>query len=113
MNWNIKLAYIQTIGSAIGFGITQTAFSIYVTQGLGQTNLILGNLFTTSGLASTLFVFPSGFFADKYRRDFLIRISVFFGVLAQITLIFSTNRLCKIKSDHQSHNSCTVNSQSN
>ncbi|MHA2330058.1 MAG: MFS transporter, partial [Candidatus Hodarchaeales archaeon] len=80
---------IQTIGSAIGFGITQTAFSIYVTQGLGQTNLILGNLFTTSGLASTLFVFPSGFFADKYRRDFLIRISVFFSVLAQLSLIFS------------------------
>ncbi|MFW9905555.1 MAG: MFS transporter [Candidatus Thorarchaeota archaeon] len=90
MNWNVRLAYIQTVGFAIGMGIIQTAFSIYVTDGLGQSNLILGNLFTIQGLASTIFVFPSGFFADKYRRDTLIRISVFFGVLAQLTLIFST-----------------------
>lgn len=88
------MAYIQTIGFAIGMGIIQTAFSIYVTnnppQGLGQSNLILGNLFTIQGLASTIFVFPSGYFADKYRRDLLIRISVFFGVFAQIALIYST-----------------------
>lgn len=94
MNWNIRLAYIQTVGFAIGMGIIQTAFSIYVTndppQGLGQSNLILGNLFTIQGLASTIFVFPSGYFADKYRRDLLIRISVIFGVLAQLALIFST-----------------------
>ncbi|MFX0123558.1 MAG: MFS transporter [Candidatus Hodarchaeota archaeon] len=90
MNWNVRLAYIQTVGFAIGMGIIQTAFSIYVTDGLGQSNLILGNLFTIQGLASTIFVFPSGFFADKYRRDLLIRISVIFGVLAQLTLIFST-----------------------
>ncbi len=90
MNWNVRLAYIQTVGFAIGMGIIQTAFSIYVTDGLGQSNLILGNLFTIQGLASTIFVFPSGFLADKYRRDTLVRISVIFGVLAQLTLIFST-----------------------
>lgn len=90
MNWNIRLAYIQTVAQAIGFGIIQTAFSVYVTQGLGQTNLILGNLFTVSGIASTIFVFPSGYFADKYRRDVLIRISVIFGLLSQAALIYST-----------------------
>lgn len=90
VNWNVKLAYIQSITAAIGMGIAQTAFSIYVTQGLGQTNLVLGTLFTTSGLASTIFVFPSGYFADKYRRDILIRISFFFGIISQIALIFST-----------------------
>lgn len=90
MNWNIRLAYIQTISFSIGMGIIQIAFSIYVIQGLGQTNLILGFLFTAQGLASTIFVFPSGFLADKYRRDTLIRTAVLFGVLSQLSLIYST-----------------------
>ncbi|MHA1941155.1 MAG: MFS transporter [Candidatus Hodarchaeales archaeon] len=88
MNWNVRLAYIQTIAQAIGFGIVQTAFAVYVTSGLGQSNAVLGNLFTVSGLASTIFVFPSGWAADKWRRDTLIRISVFFGILSQITLLY-------------------------
>ncbi|MHA2095222.1 MAG: MFS transporter [Candidatus Hodarchaeales archaeon] len=90
MNWNVRLAYIQTMAQSVSFGIIQTAFSIFITQGLGHSEFTLGNLFTVSGLASTLFVFPSGYFADRYRRDILIRISVFFGVLGQVILIFST-----------------------
>ena len=91
MNWNVRLAYIQTIAQAIGFGIVQTAFAVYVTSGLGQSNAVLGNLFTVSGLASTIFVFPSGYLADKYRRDTLIRVSVFFGILSQVTLLYGIN----------------------
>ncbi|MFX1505437.1 MAG: MFS transporter [Promethearchaeota archaeon] len=94
MNWNIRLAYVQTVCSAFGMGIIQVAFSIFVTnnppQGLGQTNLILGNLFTIQGVGSTIFVIPSGIFADKYRRDLLIRISVIFGLSAQLALIYAT-----------------------
>ncbi len=90
MNWNVRLAYIQTITSAIGMGIVQVAFAVYVNQILKQLNLVLGLLFTTSGFASTIFVFPSGYFADKYRRDILIRMSVFFGVISQLALVFST-----------------------
>ncbi|MHA2154174.1 MAG: MFS transporter [Candidatus Hodarchaeales archaeon] len=90
LNWNVRLAYIQTIAQSVSFGIIQTAFSIFITQGLGHSEFTLGNLFTVSGVASTLFVFPSGWFADKYRRDILIRISVLFGVLGQAILIYST-----------------------
>ncbi|MHA1330028.1 MAG: MFS transporter, partial [Candidatus Hodarchaeales archaeon] len=95
MNWNIKLAYIQTTTAAVGFGIIQTAFSVYiytlsVSIGILQPNVVLGNLFTVSGLASTIFVFPSGYIADRYRRDFLIRISVVFGLLSQFLLVLST-----------------------
>ena len=90
LNRNVRLAYIQTIAQSVSFGIIQTAFSIFITQGLGHSEFILGNLFTVSGLASTLFVFPSGFLADRYRRDFLIRISVFFGILGQLILMYAT-----------------------
>ncbi len=90
MNRNVRLAYIQTVAQSVSFGIIQTAFSIFITQGLGHSEFILGNLFTVSGIASTIFVFPSGFFADRYRRDILIRISVLFGVLGQVVLIYST-----------------------
>jgi len=89
MNWNVKLAYIQSVTQAIGMGIIQVAFSVYVNQILDQPNFVLGLLFTSTGLASTLFVFPSGYFADKYRRDILVRMSVFFGVIAQLGLILS------------------------
>lgn len=89
MNWNVRLAYIQSVSQAIGMGIVQVAFSVYVNQILGQPNFVLGLMFTSSGLASTLFVFPSGYFADKYRRDILVRMSVFFGVIAQLGLILS------------------------
>lgn len=91
MNWNVRLAYIQTVAAAIGFGIVQTAFAVYVTDGLGQPNVVLGNLFTVSGLASTIFVFPSGWIADRYRRDTLVRFSVIFGLLAQIILFYAIN----------------------
>lgn len=90
MNWNIRLAYIQTISFSIGMGIIQIAFPVYVNLILAQTLLIVGALFTVSGTVSTIFVFPSGYFADKYRRDILIRIAVFFGILSQLCLIFST-----------------------
>ncbi|MHA1971703.1 MAG: MFS transporter [Candidatus Hodarchaeales archaeon] len=95
MNWNIRLAYIQTTTAAVGFGIIQTAFSVYiytlsVSIGIAQPNVVLGNLFTVSGLASTIFVFPSGFIADRYRRDVLIRVSVVFGLLSQLLLVIST-----------------------
>jgi MFS family permease len=92
MNWNVRLAYAQTIAQSIGFGIMTTAFSVFITssQGLDLSNFILGNLFTVSGLASTIFVFPSGWAADKFRRDILIRTSVFFGVMAQVILIYAT-----------------------
>ena len=92
MNWNVRLAYIQTITLAFGMGIIQVALAVFVTtqQGLGQTNIILGNLFTIQGVGSTLFVLPSGIFADKYRRDLLIRISVIFGLGAQLAMVYAT-----------------------
>ncbi|UCE14350.1 MAG: MFS transporter [Candidatus Heimdallarchaeota archaeon] len=90
MNWNIRLAYIQTISFSIGMGIIQIAFPVYVDLVLAQALLVVGALFTVSGTVSTLFVFPSGYLADKYRRDILIRIAVFFGILSQLCLIFST-----------------------
>ena len=94
MNWNIKLAYVQTIAIAFGMGIFQVAFPVFVTndlpRGLGQSFVILGILSTIQGLGSTIFVIPSGIFADKYRRDLLIRISVIFGISAQLVLVYVT-----------------------
>ncbi len=89
INWNVRLAYVQTVAMAIGFGIIQTAFAVYVIDGLGTSNFVLGILFTVSGLGSTIFVFPSGWAADKYRRDTIIRISVFFGLISQVFLFIA------------------------
>ncbi len=90
MNWNIRLAFLFTFTAALGGGIIYTALAVFVTQGLGQVNYVLGNMFTISGITSTVFIFPSSYFADKFRRDWLIRVSVISGVFAQLCLIFST-----------------------
>lgn len=90
MNWNLRLAYLNTVFFGIALGIFQTAFAVFITQGLSQPNAILGGLFTASGVTSTIFILPSGYLADKYRRDFVIRIAVIFGVLAPLLLIIAT-----------------------
>ena len=90
MNWNLRLAYLNTFFFGISMGIFQTALAVFITQGLSQSNAILGILFTISGVTSTIFILPSGYLADKYRRDLVIRISVIFGVLAALLLIIST-----------------------
>ncbi|UCG90283.1 MAG: MFS transporter, partial [Candidatus Heimdallarchaeota archaeon] len=90
MNWNLRLAYLNTFFFGISMGIFQTAFAIFITQGLFLSNAVLGGLFTVSGVASTIFILPSGYLADKYRRDRVIRISVIFGVVASLLMIIST-----------------------
>lgn len=90
MNWNLRLAYLNTVFFGVAMGIFQTAFAIFITQGLSQPNAILGGLFTISGVTMTLFILPSGYFADKFRRDLVIRLSVVFGVLGPLLLIIAT-----------------------
>ncbi|MCK5606489.1 hypothetical protein KAR91_31595, partial [Candidatus Pacearchaeota archaeon] len=89
MNWNLRLAYLNTVFFGLSMGIFQTAFAIFITQGMSLSITVLGGLFTVSGVASTIFILPSGYLADKYRRDLVIRISVIFGVFAALSLIIS------------------------
>lgn len=41
------------------------------------------------GTSQVLFAFPSGYFADKYRRDTVIRFGVIFGLLGTICVFLS------------------------
>lgn len=57
------------------------------------SNELLGITAGISGVAMTVFVFPAGALADKYRRDVMLRIAAFVGVAGMLVLGFAGNIL--------------------
>jgi MFS family permease len=97
MNYNVKLVFAFYATSSLGRGIwmgnvLSLYISIFVTDltFLGmQDNELLGLTSVASGLFMTIFVFPAGALADKYRRDLILKIASIFGVAGLIILIIS------------------------
>jgi len=95
LNKNVKLAFIFEALQSFGRGIWMgNIFSLYVvlfvesSKGiLGFTaNELLGITAGVSGIAMTAIVFPAGVFADRYRRQIMLRISAAVGILAMLCL---------------------------
>lgn len=100
MNQNIKLAYIFTIFQSLGTGIWMgNILSLYIILFSEQANGILGLTSNEllgvtagiSGIAMTAIVFPAGYWADKFRRDKILKVSAVLGILAMFTLAFSNS----------------------
>jgi MFS family permease len=95
MNYNVKLVFAFSATSSLGRGIwmgnvLSLYISIFVTDltFLGmQDNELLGLTSIASGIFMTLFVFPAGALADKFRRDIILKIATVFGLAGLIILI--------------------------
>ncbi|MCF2143334.1 MAG: MFS transporter [Candidatus Heimdallarchaeota archaeon] len=95
MNYNVKLTFsfyaISSLSRSMWMG---SVLSLYINIfasgsdffGLSE-NEILGITSAASGITMTLFVFPAGYFADKFRRDSILRLSTFIGVAGLLFLI--------------------------
>jgi MFS family permease len=90
MNYNVKLIFGFYIFNSLGRGMWMgTALSMYIYIFAGEAgglfglsqSVVLGLTSAASGITMTLFVFPAGFFADKYRRDILLKIAGVIGVI--------------------------------
>lgn len=95
MNYNVKLIFGYSALNSLGHGVWMgTALSMYIyllagtieggLWGLSQA-VILGLTSAASGITMTIFVFPAGYFADKFRRDIILKIA---GVIGLASLAF-------------------------
>ncbi|MHA1156945.1 MAG: MFS transporter [Candidatus Heimdallarchaeota archaeon] len=100
MNYNIKLVFAFYITSSLGRGIwmgnvLSTYIFLFSESGGGfwglSSNVILGLTSAASGITMTLFVFPAGFMADKFRRDIILKSATGIGIAAMGFLIFGNS----------------------
>jgi MFS family permease len=59
-----------------------SVLSAYIFFLADESHKLLGLTAAATGFAMTLVIFPSGFFADKYRRDYLLKIAALIGLFA-------------------------------
>jgi len=94
MNYNVKLIFSFYLFNSLGRGIWMgTALSMYIYIFAGEAgglfglsqSVVLGLTSAASGITMTIFVFPAGYFADRFRRDILLKIA---GVIGVIGLAF-------------------------
>ena len=83
MNYNVKLVFLFTFFQSFGRGIWMfSVLSAYIFFLADESHSLLGLTSAASGVAMTIIIFPSGYFADKYRRDTLLRIAAVIGTIA-------------------------------
>ncbi len=90
LNHNVKLillfTFTQSIGRSIWMGNVLSTI-IYLLS--NSSSEMLGLASGATGLTMTIAVFPSGFFADKIRRDWMLRIAAIFGLIGVGILFFA------------------------
>lgn len=91
-NKNVRSIFLFTILQGLGRGIWMgnvlSAFIFYIS---GESNTLLGYTSAATGAAMTLVVFPAGVFADKYRRDQLLKLAGIFGIIGTFTIYLAND----------------------
>ncbi|MHA2273817.1 MAG: MFS transporter [Candidatus Hodarchaeales archaeon] len=91
-NRNIRAAYIGAIFQSIGFGMLwMNILSIFIFILADESTTMLGLVSAVAGIVSTIFLFPSGLIADRWRRDVLVWIGSGFAIIALAILVISVN----------------------
>jgi len=78
-----------------------TALSMYIYIFAGEAgglfglsqSVVLGLTSAASGITMTIFVFPAGYFADRFRRDILLKIAGVIGVIGLAFVAFGNSFL--------------------
>jgi len=98
VNNNVHLAFVftalQGFGRGIWMGNILSLFIVLTAErsepvfGLAP-NELLGITSGITGIAMTVLVFPSGFLADRYRRDSMLKAASVIGITAMLLLFYS------------------------
>ena len=67
--------------------------SAYIYYFSDRSNITLGQTSLAMGLTMTVFVFPAGILADRWRRDILLKIASVFGLASLMVIWFGNNML--------------------
>ncbi|MFW9915061.1 MAG: MFS transporter [Candidatus Thorarchaeota archaeon] len=91
-NRNIRAAYIGAIFQSIGFGMLwMNILSIFIFILADESTALLGLVSAVAGIVSTVFLFPSGLIADRWRRDVLVWTGSVLAIIALAILVLSVN----------------------
>jgi len=102
MNYNVKLLFSFYLFNSLGRGIWMgTALSMFIYIFAGEAgglfglsqSVVLGLTSAASGITMTIFVFPAGYFADRFRRDILLKIAGVIGVIGLAFIAFGNSFL--------------------
>ena len=89
MNYNVKLVFLfsffQSFGRGIWMGNVLSAYIFFISD---KSNKLLGWTSAVTGITLTIFVFPSGYFADKIGRDLLLKIAAVIGTIGLFFILF-------------------------
>jgi MFS family permease len=86
MNYNVKLVFYYSFFQSFGRGIWMgNVLSMYILLLANYTTL--GWTSFTMGIVLTIFVFPTGWLADKYGRDRFLKIASVIGLASLIIVI--------------------------
>ncbi|NHJ85752.1 MAG: MFS transporter [Asgard group archaeon] len=101
MNYNVKLIFGYSALTSLGQGVWMyVALSMYIYIMAGEIEgglwglpdtVVLGLTSAASGITMTLFVFPAGFLADRFRRDTILKIAGVFGLTSLAFLAFGNS----------------------
>ena len=92
-NYNVKLVFLFSLLQSIGSGIWMgNVLSMYIYFLSDSSNILLGLTSLAMGLTMTAVVFPAGYLADKFRRDWILRIAAVCGVISLIIIFFAQDR---------------------
>jgi len=83
VKYNFIFTFLQSFGRGIWLGNVLSAYIFFLA---GESNIILGFTSAAIGVAMTLTVVPAGYFADKFRRDRILRLA---GLIGAIGIVFT------------------------
>lgn len=94
LNYNVKLNYIFTFLASFGRGIwAGSVLSAYIFFFVAEDYEILGWTTAAMGFTMTIVVLPTGYLADKFRRDILLKLAGAVMFIATVSLYFATTIL--------------------
>ena len=84
-NWNIKMAVLANIFAAMGFSIIYFG-TTFLIKAIGGEEIELGMVGFLSIIATLVITILSGVISDRWRRDYMIKFSIFFSVPGVVLL---------------------------
>ncbi|MHA1910943.1 MAG: MFS transporter [Candidatus Kariarchaeaceae archaeon] len=89
-NWNIKMAVLANIFASMGFSIIYFG-TTFLIKAIGGEDIELGTVGFFSIIATLVITILSGIISDRWRRDFMIKLSILLSVPGVILLSTATS----------------------
>ena len=92
LNHNVRLVLWFTLMQSLGRGIWMgNVLSSFIYLLSDSSSELLGLTSAATGVTMTIVVFPSGYLADRFRRDWMLKAAAVFGLISAGILFFASD----------------------